>query len=425
MEREGGAFLATVADAYLRIAEEHPERFVVIDAAREPAAVFDDVRAAIDKALNERHDHERRLSGVGARALPCPAWEQSSIASRVRRPPSILPAARGRASAPRLRARRARGVRQVARRPGVRGVAPVPQRRLRHVPGLHPGASRASSRTSSSSSPRGATSTSTRSATRSGSHAYRTAPEPGRKVFVDPRGRPPVARRRGHPAEGARGAAARHRVPAPVGPGPGATRHDPQPLPRRRLRGARPSPSSSGARGRGRRSDPRAAGGSAVRRQPRARAPDGDRPRRAGVPRRRGERRWAGPPGVRARRWPPRPTCWTPRRPTRRGLRAELDEELAPFLDDEGQAGGGLPGNDPADRDPVRAPGASGRARSGRPDPAGCLGDPAGSRSRPRCRRRPACGSTSTASLSRRPMSAAWSRHWRRWRAPAPSSQMT
>jgi dTMP kinase len=58
MEREGGAFLATVADAYLRIAEEHPERFVVIDASREPAAVFDDVRAAIDKALDERHDHE-------------------------------------------------------------------------------------------------------------------------------------------------------------------------------------------------------------------------------------------------------------------------------------------------------------------------------------------------------------------------------
>ena len=57
MEREGGSFLATVADAYLRIAEEHPERFVVIDAAREPAEVFDDVRAAIDKALAERSDH--------------------------------------------------------------------------------------------------------------------------------------------------------------------------------------------------------------------------------------------------------------------------------------------------------------------------------------------------------------------------------
>jgi dTMP kinase len=57
MEQEGGSFLATVADAYLRIAEEHPERFVVIDASRAPAEVFDDVRAAIDKALRERHDH--------------------------------------------------------------------------------------------------------------------------------------------------------------------------------------------------------------------------------------------------------------------------------------------------------------------------------------------------------------------------------
>jgi len=60
MEQEGGSFLATVADAYLRIAEEHPERFVVIDAARDPAEVFDDVRAAIDKALRERHEHGDR-----------------------------------------------------------------------------------------------------------------------------------------------------------------------------------------------------------------------------------------------------------------------------------------------------------------------------------------------------------------------------
>jgi dTMP kinase len=57
MEQEGQGFLARVADAYLKIAEEHPERFVVIDAAREPAAVFDDVRTAIDRALRERHDH--------------------------------------------------------------------------------------------------------------------------------------------------------------------------------------------------------------------------------------------------------------------------------------------------------------------------------------------------------------------------------
>jgi dTMP kinase len=57
MEAEGEGFMAKVADAYLRIAEEHPERFVVIDASRDPGEVFDDVRAAIDKALRERHDH--------------------------------------------------------------------------------------------------------------------------------------------------------------------------------------------------------------------------------------------------------------------------------------------------------------------------------------------------------------------------------
>jgi thymidylate kinase len=42
-----------VADAYLKIAEEHPERFVLIDADQEPAEVFDDVREAIDSALEE------------------------------------------------------------------------------------------------------------------------------------------------------------------------------------------------------------------------------------------------------------------------------------------------------------------------------------------------------------------------------------
>ena len=74
MEAEGQAFLAKVADGYLRIAEEHPERFVVIDGAREQDAVFDDVRAAIDKALRERQDHDApRLSPRRRRrAIPCP-----------------------------------------------------------------------------------------------------------------------------------------------------------------------------------------------------------------------------------------------------------------------------------------------------------------------------------------------------------------
>ncbi len=56
MELEGQDFHAKVADAYLKIAEEHPERFVVIDANQEPALVFDLVKAALDRALKDRED---------------------------------------------------------------------------------------------------------------------------------------------------------------------------------------------------------------------------------------------------------------------------------------------------------------------------------------------------------------------------------
>ena len=59
MEQEGQLFLAKVADAYLRIAEEHPERFVVVDADQEQAKVFDAVREALDRAVHERDGHER------------------------------------------------------------------------------------------------------------------------------------------------------------------------------------------------------------------------------------------------------------------------------------------------------------------------------------------------------------------------------
>jgi dTMP kinase len=54
MEMEGGDFHAKVSDAYLKIAEEHPERFVVIDADKPPAEVFDGVREALDRVLRER-----------------------------------------------------------------------------------------------------------------------------------------------------------------------------------------------------------------------------------------------------------------------------------------------------------------------------------------------------------------------------------
>jgi dTMP kinase len=56
IESEGEAFLAKVSDAYLRIAEEHPERFVVIDSTKEPGLVGDEVRAATERLLRDRRD---------------------------------------------------------------------------------------------------------------------------------------------------------------------------------------------------------------------------------------------------------------------------------------------------------------------------------------------------------------------------------
>ncbi len=72
MELEGQDFHAKVADAYLKIAEEHPERFVVIDADKPSAEVFDAVRVAIDKALGERED------GGGAGSLKASAGSAGS-----------------------------------------------------------------------------------------------------------------------------------------------------------------------------------------------------------------------------------------------------------------------------------------------------------------------------------------------------------
>jgi dTMP kinase len=54
LELEGETFHAKVADAYLRIAEEHPERFVVVDADRPAHDVFADVRGALEKLLADR-----------------------------------------------------------------------------------------------------------------------------------------------------------------------------------------------------------------------------------------------------------------------------------------------------------------------------------------------------------------------------------
>jgi dTMP kinase len=56
IEMEGGEFHAKVADAYLKIAEEHPERFIVIDADDTPERVHEQVVAALQRVLREREE---------------------------------------------------------------------------------------------------------------------------------------------------------------------------------------------------------------------------------------------------------------------------------------------------------------------------------------------------------------------------------
>jgi dTMP kinase len=57
IEMESGDFHAKVADAYLKIAEEHPERFVVIDASDTPDKVQEQVVTALKRVLKEREDN--------------------------------------------------------------------------------------------------------------------------------------------------------------------------------------------------------------------------------------------------------------------------------------------------------------------------------------------------------------------------------
>ena len=49
-EREGQALQRTVADAYAELAAAEPDRFVRVDAARDPQAVHADVLAAVREA---------------------------------------------------------------------------------------------------------------------------------------------------------------------------------------------------------------------------------------------------------------------------------------------------------------------------------------------------------------------------------------
>jgi dTMP kinase len=56
MELEGQEFHTKVADAYLRIAEEHPERFVVVEGDASEDAVFGGVREALDRVFRDRDE---------------------------------------------------------------------------------------------------------------------------------------------------------------------------------------------------------------------------------------------------------------------------------------------------------------------------------------------------------------------------------
>jgi dTMP kinase len=56
IEMESGDFHSKVADAYLKIAEEHPERFVVVDADAPPDQVHEQVVVALRRVLKEREE---------------------------------------------------------------------------------------------------------------------------------------------------------------------------------------------------------------------------------------------------------------------------------------------------------------------------------------------------------------------------------
>ena len=60
IEMEGGDFHAKVSDAYLRIAEEHPERIVVVDADATPDIVHERVVEAFERVLRERDEDLKR-----------------------------------------------------------------------------------------------------------------------------------------------------------------------------------------------------------------------------------------------------------------------------------------------------------------------------------------------------------------------------
>jgi dTMP kinase len=59
IEREDDAFHSKVAEAFIRIAEDHPERFVVIDADAPAEAVHERVKQELLKYLKPEEEGKR------------------------------------------------------------------------------------------------------------------------------------------------------------------------------------------------------------------------------------------------------------------------------------------------------------------------------------------------------------------------------
>ena len=388
MELEGQDFHAKVADAYLKIAEEHPERFVVIDADKPGRGVRR--RAGRSTRRGEREEGGGAGRSVGcrraesvrrARTMTSPdprlAHRLTSSVARdsVRRDVPVLDRVpgqvaamaflrrRGRAPAPRLRVRGSRGQRQVARRPGVRRGAAVQARADAASAAIAGSRSRTTTRTSSSSSPRAATSTSRRSATEVWHPAYRTAPEPGRKVFMvreADRLSPPAADTllkvlEEPPADAVLLllSARAHELPETVLSRCHVVTFTALPEALRR-RGADPS---------GRRRGPGAARRASRRREPRPRQAARGRGGRSAVPGRRPRRDRARAAAGRPARSKRPMSCSQAAADYKKGMKTELDGGARALPRRSRSAGGGVPGRDQRHRDQVPAAGAPRRAR--------------------------------------------------------------
>ena len=206
--------------------------------------------------------------------------------------------------------------------------------------------------------------------------AYRTAPEPGRKVFVIREADRLVAGRGRHAAQGARGAAGRLRAAADVGPSARAARHGPVAVPRRHVHGAVRDVRRRCAGGRGSRRDAGAAGRAARGRQPGPRPAPGHRGRRPAVPRggrARGRARLGGSDrGARGgRRRAGR------RRRVQEGTEGRARDGARAVPRREGPARGRVSRGHQADRDAVPASGTASRARLHRLGAAGGVVAPA------------------------------------------------